>query len=307
MVGMNIKLVDEYQNREAFEIKNTASLSEDYLKGHIVQLKKKTEKPFAIANSGSPMSFLDGKTARRLQENDKSALFKRIPPENAARNLSCYNGKTIIPKRRLIITVESGGWKIQAAPFIIVDDKKANIIRKNILPQIGIKLVQEKQKRGDVLHIREPEESNPNVKQWVKTIFHNYVYVIESQKTTLCERNLARTLFRSNKREARIPVHLQERVKKELNKLIDQKHIIKLDKCSDRQFNSPIVITVKKDQMVKLALVSKEINQFIHNNKYQMPNIDLLLDNIAANFILNLRFPICVLTNPNGQINSRTR
>ena len=40
-----------------------------------------------------------------------------------------------------------------------------------------------------------------------------------------------------------IPSHLQERVEGELNKLIDQKHKIKLDKCSDRQFISSIVIT----------------------------------------------------------------
>ena len=62
---------------------------------------------------------------------------------------------------------------------------------------------------------------------------------------------------------------------------MDQNHIIKLDKCSDRQFISPIVITVKKNQTVKLALDSKKINKFIHKNKYQMPNIELLLDNIA--------------------------
>ena len=79
----------------------------------------------------------------------------------------------------MIITIKSGGWKLQAAPFIIVDDKKANIIRRNILPQIEIKLVQ-KTKKGNVLNIQEPEESNPTIKQWVKTIYHNYVYVLES-------------------------------------------------------------------------------------------------------------------------------
>ena len=79
----------------------------------------------------------------------------------------------------------------------------------------------------------------------------------------------------------RIPIHLQERAEGVLNKLIDQKHIIKLDKCSDKQFINPIVITVKKDQTVNLALDSKKIIKFIHKNKYQMPNIDLLLDKIA--------------------------
>ena len=76
-------------------------------------------------------------------------------------------------------------------------------------------------------------------------------------------------------------IHLQERFKAELNKLIDHKHIIKLDKCSDKQFISPIVITDKKDQTVKLALDSKKINKYLHKNKHQMPNIDLLLDDIA--------------------------
>ena len=41
----------------------------------------------------------------------------------------------------------------------------------------------------------------------------------------------------------RVPAHLQERVEKELNKLMDHKNIIKLDKKSDRQFFCPIVIT----------------------------------------------------------------
>ena len=106
------------------------------------------------------------------------------------------------------------------------------------------------------------------------------MYGLESQKTTLCERTSAKTLFRS-KKGRRIPVHLQERVEKEFNKLIDQKHLIKLDKCSDRQFISPMLIILEKDQTVKLALDSKKINKFIYKNKYQMPNFDLLLDNIA--------------------------
>ena len=79
----------------------------------------------------------------------------------------------------------------------------------------------------------------------------------------------------------RIPVHLQERVEGEFNKLMDQNHVINLDECSDRQFISPIVITVKKDQTVKLASDSQNINKFIHKNNNQMPNIDLLLDNTA--------------------------
>ena len=38
---------------------------------------------------------------------------------------------------------------------------------------------------------------------------------------------------------------------------------------------------MKKDQCIKLAMDSKQINKMIHKNKYQMPNLDVLLDNVA--------------------------
>ena len=79
----------------------------------------------------------------------------------------------------------------------------------------------------------------------------------------------------------RIAIHIQEKVEREIRFLIDQGHIIKLEKCSDQHFISPIVITVKKDQSIKLAMDSKQINKKIHKNKYQMPNKDVLLDNVA--------------------------
>ena len=116
------------------------------------------------------MSFLNEKTARRIQQNDRSAIFKCIPPDDTTRNLACYNGETIIPKGRLIITIESGGWKIQSAPFIIVDDQKPNIIGRNILPKIGVKLIQETNKQT-ILNICEKDESEPDIKQLVKDNF----------------------------------------------------------------------------------------------------------------------------------------
>ena len=220
---------------------------------------------FAIADSGSPMSFLNEKSARRIQQHDKKALFKTIPTGDTARNLACHIGETIVPKGRLIITIESGGWKIYSAPFIMVDDKKANIIGRNLLPQIGIKLIQEQHKQN-VHAIREQEESDPAIKQWVKDNFIQLCVRIGKSKIHTLKTQFIKDFVPIQQNGRRIPIHLQERVKGELNKLIDQKHIIKLDKCSDRQFISPIVITVKKDQTVKLALDSKK-NQQIYPQK----------------------------------------
>ena len=68
----------------------------------------------------------------------------------------------------------------------------------------------------------------------------------------------------------------------ELKKLIDDGQIIKLEKCPDDLFISPVVITVKKDKSVKIALDSKTLNDAIHKNKYQMQSIDHLIDSVAV-------------------------
>ena len=69
-----------------------------------------------------------------------------------------------------------------------------------------------------------------------------------------------------------MPIHLQPKAKIELKKLLNEGHIEKLNNCSDQFFISPIVITVKKDKSIKIALDSTILNKAIHKNNYQMPN-----------------------------------
>ena len=71
------------------------------------------------------------------------------------------------------------------------------------------------------------------------------------------------------------------KVEQELDKLINDKQIVRLEKCPNDGFISPVVITVKKDKSSKLALDSKKLNQAIHKNKYQMQSIDHLIDAVA--------------------------
>ena len=77
-----------------------------------------------------------------------------------------------------------------------------------------------------------------------------------------------------NKRK--FPLKIQDRAKKELQIVIDQGHNKKLDSCLDINFISPIVITIRKDSYIKLALDSSVRIESFHMNEYQMPNIDNL-------------------------------
>ena len=76
-------------------------------------------------------------------------------------------------------------------------------------------------------------------------------------------------------------MHIQDKVGQEIQKLIHEGHVVKLNKCTSEYFISPIVITAKKDGSVKLAMDAKPMNDQIHKNHYQMPNLLELLDSAA--------------------------
>ena len=75
--------------------------------------------------------------------------------------------------------------------------------------------------------------------------------------------HIAKSLIRQNytpsqHKGRRVPLHLLDKVELELKKLIDDGQTIKLEKCPDDLIISPVVITVKKDKSVKIALDSKK-------------------------------------------------
>ena len=89
---------------EAFEIKNLIDMRREDLNCHIIKTKTDSENIIAITKSGSSMSFLNKKTAQRLQTNEKPANFSRYITQVI--NLVCYNGKKNLPKGRLGIAIE---------------------------------------------------------------------------------------------------------------------------------------------------------------------------------------------------------
>ena len=64
---------------------------------------------------------------------------------------------------------------------------------------------------------------------------------------------------------------LQDKIDAEIDKLVRQVHIKKIEDCSDKYSVSPIVMTVKKDGLLKLALEAHELSKEMRKNKYLMP------------------------------------
>ena len=67
----------------------------------------------------------------------------------------------------------------------------------------------------------------------------------------------------------------------EIQGLQEAGHIRRVEKIPDEMFIQPVVITVKKDRSVKIALDARSLNNAILKRKHQMPNLENLMENIA--------------------------
>ena len=177
--------------------------------------------------------------------------------------------------------LKSGSWNAKNCRILVVDNKTNNIIGRDVLTKLGITLKAEKPHDKQV-HTILNIQTEKNIIKW---IFQKYPHLCT--RLGRSKNHIAKSLFRQNytpsqHKGRRVPLHLLDKVELELKKLIDDGQIIKLEKCPDDLFISPVVITVKKDKSVKLALDSKKQNDAIHKNKYQMQSIDHLIDSVAV-------------------------
>ena len=65
---------------------------------------------------------------------------------------------------------------------------------------------------------------------------------------------------------------------RKIKRLLKEGHIEKITEIKDDVFIQPTVITVKKDRSVKIALDARVLIHAIDKDKFQMPNLDNLLD-----------------------------
>ena len=169
-------------------------------------------------------------------------------------------------------SIRSNNWHANPIEIQVVTDDNRLLLGRDLFPAFGLSI----QQFNSPQTVIQVEHEHCPIKKQIATDFPDLISRIG--KTNL---NTVRSKFHKNhtathQKGRRVLVGLLNTVSDELKKLSDQGHIEKLHKFSDRNFISPIVITVKKDKSVKLALDSKVLNKTIHKNKYQMLNIESL-------------------------------
>ena len=112
-----------------------------------------------------------------------------------------------------------------------------------------------------------------SLKRKLKKLFHEN-HTVEGLEVKIQLKGDAR-LIQQKRRP--IPIHLQQSVEKDINKLTKQGHMEKANNIDENCFVSPTVITVKKDKSLKIALDSRKLNEITIKRKAQMPSMEKLI------------------------------
>ena len=117
------------------------------------------------------MSFIYQKTANQVMMTIKSA--KRIKPNenDEANRMVCYNGYKIPSFGRVIAPIESGGWTIRRTSLIVVDDRRKNILGRNLLPLIGVHLQQQPAGKSVNTISDDINCSDAKITNWLKSTY----------------------------------------------------------------------------------------------------------------------------------------
>ena len=226
----------------------------------------------------SPASFLKQNVLHELKLRDP--FVKIYPVDKATKELYCgFTNNAIKITGKVIVPIFSNGWSHKECHFFLTQGHERNILGNDNLPKVGIEVSQKqyttltnKRTCKSINSVTSFDIDNEieMISKTFKQLFLRIGKIKNQTKITHFHEPLKPIQLKGR----RVPLHLLDSVKSELYRLKSEGHIKKLENCD--------YITCKKDKSIKLALDSKFINKQIYKNKYQMPNIHELVDNVAA-------------------------
>ena len=227
-----------------------------------------------LVDSGSACSILNRSLASRVVQSSPRAFWisEKVSPQ-----LRTFSNEPIQVEGKIQCPITSKGWTSDSAIFTVVADGLKSLICRDLFDQLGLEVTQSTSQKSN----RFNKISSPDFKEKIAKTFPELISRIGRSKNQVAKSKFHNDFQPRHQKGGRIPVNLQEKVNNKLKKLLDEKYIIKFSNCPNNYFISPIVVTVKKDQIIKLALDSKSLNKAIHKNRYQMPPyIDTLIESI---------------------------
>ena len=153
------------------------------------------------------------------------------------------------------------GWAAPAQVSVIAGNHQS-IIGRDLMGTLGLELVQ----RVKVMGItgegsNQDAEGYDELQTYFCKLYPNLFTRIGKIRNAEVRAEFFELLKPVQQKGSRVPISQQDKVDKEIHRLITEGHIIKLQECSERHFVSPIVFTVKRMEVKKIGIGIKRTQQ----------------------------------------------
>ena len=274
MVSLNNEIESIREDSEEDYSVNLVSQTEGSTTPTKLNVTFGNNKYWVMVDSGNSNSLITERMAHEIEERDKNSWWSR---ETNPTNLRSFTNTPIKNKGTVYCDVQCNGWNAGRADLIVVPNNHRALIGRDLFQGLGIQVNQQTSPKAEGKNVAMIENlDSQNLKQVIAKQFPGLIKRIGRSVNHTVKSKFKTNFTPIHQRGRRVPIHLQNQVEQELEKLEENGNIIKLEKFSDKNFIWPIVITVKRDKTIKLAMDSKVINKAIHKNKHQMQNIDCL-------------------------------
>ena len=182
-----------------------------------VQIRSGNSFFYATVDTGSPVSFLNKKTAEILVRRLPNVKFTDVGRYPLSVTYVGYNKKPIKLFGSLEIPIMSNGWKIDNACFLVSENRTRYLLGLNLHEQLGIETVQ--RKPAEVSLAEQEQELDPTSQFWRDHFVKRYPIVFSRlgrSKNDEVFTNFKDPLVPRQVKDRKVPIHLQDRVTAEI-------------------------------------------------------------------------------------------
>ena len=132
-----------------------------------IWLETITSKPtiHSLAETGSPRSFIPKEPENKILENNPKLQLQAYTSQT---KYKYFNNNNIKIEGELNLTLQSGSWTAQNCSILVVGHKTNNLIGRDVLQRLGIKLQQKSCKSpGNNINSITTIETDKNIIKWI--------------------------------------------------------------------------------------------------------------------------------------------
>ena len=165
---------------------------------------------------------------------------KKVSPQNRT-----FSNESIHIEGKIQTPTTSTGCTLKLPTFTVVADGLKSLIGRNLFYYLGLAVTQSSSSQANQFN---NISSLSEFKKHIVQNFPSLISRIRKSKNHVAKSNFQEDFQPRHQKGERIADNLQDKVNKKLQTLLDEKHIIKLFSCSEKNFISPIVVIVSKHE-----------------------------------------------------------